>query len=501
MKKTLSIHLGRQLFTIEEDAYERLQDYLAKLKQSLSGESGVEDILEDIEMRCAELLQAKISEQNLIVVRISEVEQIIESLGEPEVISENTTSEGEKQSYTQEEKSGQRRLFRDAQNGTIGGVCTGLATYLNIDPVVIKILFVIAMFMGFGFFLYLILWIVVPNVKTPSDRLQLKGKPVTVETLKEEIGKSAERVKEDAINASNKFKNNEHIAERTRFAIGIISKLMAIGFLISAFMWLVGFTLLVTGILAVFPVSGAQEYTTFHEYLSLVVPPNRALDLVWNSILITGYTAPLIGIVVGIRLLMRKKSKVFTYSIILLPIIMACGILMGVIGTVQTVRDFAVDAKIENQHIVIDAPYMNIEQPIEYVGDRKLVNSDGIDFIHIENGRITESGVYFKTRPSNDTLFHVYQYVTADGTDRKSAIKRSGKIRHSLEVVGNTIRIDPNYSYPLADGVRGQEVEIVIEVPLGKSLKIKHQPIAELNKEHNGYVDDDGEIELFKEKD
>jgi DNA replication initiation complex subunit (GINS family) len=57
MKKTINIHLGRQLFIIEEDAYARLNAYLEKLKSSFASEEGAEEIVEDIEMRCAELIQ------------------------------------------------------------------------------------------------------------------------------------------------------------------------------------------------------------------------------------------------------------------------------------------------------------------------------------------------------------------------------------------------------------------------------------------------------------
>jgi len=92
MKKTLSIHLGRQLFIIEEDAYDRLQQYLQRLESSLKGEEGVGDIIEDIEMRFAELLMSYLGETRKVVT-IEDVEKGVGSLGEPEEISEDTPKE------------------------------------------------------------------------------------------------------------------------------------------------------------------------------------------------------------------------------------------------------------------------------------------------------------------------------------------------------------------------------------------------------------------------
>jgi len=499
MKKTLSIHLGRQLFTIEEDAYDRLQAYLKKLEASLAGEEGVSEIIEDIEMRCAEILQEQLNEKKLIVITLSEVEHAVNSLGEPEVISEDAPKpEFEKQSEDRSH-SRQRRLFRDTENGSLGGVCTGLAAYLNVDPVVIKILFIIALFMGFGFFLYVVLWIVLPNAKTPSDRLQLRGIPVTVENIKDEINKTASRVKDDVVNASNKFRGNDQIADRARIVVGVIGKILGIGFISLSSMWLVGFTLVTTGILDVFPVTGDQEYASLYEYLGLFCPPNRSLSLLWFSILLTGITAPAIGIILGIRMLLNKKSRFFTYSMVILPIIFATGIILTIVSTIQTTRDFAVYAEVENKHLVIDSNILEVEQTSEYVGNKKVTNSGGFDFIHIEDGQIYSSGVHLKTRPSNDSLFHVYQLVSAHGVDRTSALKRSAKIRHEIDVIGNKLQISPNYNFPLKDGMRDQEVEIVIEVPIGKSLSIAHQPMTDLNEEHNGIIYPGNHFDFFED--
>ena len=108
MKKTLSIHLGRQLFVIEEDAYDRLQAYLKKLEASLANESGITEIIEDIEMRFAELLTQYLGDTRQVVT-IGDIEKAITSLGEPEEITEET--EQPKQQAHQQGNEGQKRMY------------------------------------------------------------------------------------------------------------------------------------------------------------------------------------------------------------------------------------------------------------------------------------------------------------------------------------------------------------------------------------------------------
>ena len=56
------------------------------------------------------------------------------------------------------------KLYRSVSNQMIGGVCGGLGAYLNIDPIFIRLLFVLLLFgTEFGFILYLLLWILVPE--------------------------------------------------------------------------------------------------------------------------------------------------------------------------------------------------------------------------------------------------------------------------------------------------------------------------------------------------
>ncbi len=490
MKKTLSIHLGRQLFVIEEDAYDRLQAYLKKLEASLANESGSNEIVEDIEMRFAELLSQYLGDTRQVVT-ISDIENAISSLGEPEEITEE--QEQPKQQQNQYENSGSKRMYRDMDNGVLGGLAAGLAAYLNIDPVIVRIIFVIFGFMGFGIPLYIILWVIVPSAKTPSDRLQMRGKPVNIDTLKEEFEKSAGRLKDDTIQAANKFKaNNAHLTRQASQFVRFIGKMLGIFLIGGALIWLIVFTLIVTGIIGVVPMTGDHEYGSLYEFLQLVSPVNRSFSLIWIGILLVGFAGPLLSIAIGVRLLLGNTNRYFKLNFIFLPAIIFIGIIFGIIGSINSARDYEVYAWHPNKQINIASDDLQLEELPLIINNHKIESSGGIDFISVRNGKIMEHGINIKYKESRDSLFHVYQRFRAHGIDLASAQKRSMHVQHQLQVEGNKLLISPYYSFPSKDGLRNQEVEVVIEVPKGKKFFINNQEMLIDGKEYFGemYADE-----------
>jgi phage shock protein PspC (stress-responsive transcriptional regulator) len=472
MKKTLSIHFGRQLFTIEEEAYDRLQAYIKKLEASLANESGVNDILEDIEMRFAELLQSYLGEHRKVVT-LPDIEKGIASLGEAEEISEDSMHAENERTTCHTQSFSEKRLYRDSENNTIAGICSGLAAYLNLDPVILRIIFVVFGFMGFGIGLYLLLWIVIPSAKTPTERLQMRGKPITIDSLKEEIEGAAHRIRKDSVSAAKKFKaNNQHISQRTKQIWQLVGKLIGIALIIGALFWLIAIGLVTSGLIDFIPVTGDQEYANFSEFLQLLTPVDRSYSLIWYAILLIGISGPLIAIIIGTRLILRKSNRFFTFNLIVFPVLFGVGIICGIIGGVQTARDHAVYSEVEIQHITGNWDTLNIEKLPVMWKKHKIVNTGGFDFLTIENKKIVTHGIQLKYRKSNDSLFHVYQRVSAHGVDRAAATIRAEHIEHVLRVDGHTIWIDPYFRFRTSDGLRNQQVEVIIEVPNNKKLYI-----------------------------
>ena len=98
-----------------------------------------------------------------------------------------------------------KKLYRDKENGMIGGVATGLGHYFGIDAVWLKIMFLIFVFAGFGtgILAYIILWIVTPEAITTSEKLEMTGEPVTISNIEK-------KVREEFENVSGKIKNADY---------------------------------------------------------------------------------------------------------------------------------------------------------------------------------------------------------------------------------------------------------------------------------------------------
>ena len=184
MKKIININLSGRVIPIEDAAYEKLQSYIESLRRYFANEESRDEIINDIESRISELLQEKIRKGADAVTDL-DVNEVITSMGtvedfeaeEKENASSATTASASQQSNQQNntysEKNPRGRLYRDSNDRFIGGVCSGIATYLNVDPAVVRLLFAIIGFgTGIGFLAYIILWVVLP----PKDLEGYRGK-------------------------------------------------------------------------------------------------------------------------------------------------------------------------------------------------------------------------------------------------------------------------------------------------------------------------------------
>lgn len=188
MKKVINVGIGGRSFAIDEDAYQRLTHYLNSFKQSSKMGYDVKEVMEDLESRIAELFTEDLNPYKN-VVDLALVNKVISQLGMPngEPFSDNIYQQDDirqdafNSSYGRVEK----KLYRDANEKVLGGICSGLSHYFDIDRVLVRVLFIIAFLFAFGGGLvYIILWIVVPEAITPTQRCEMYGLPVTAENLK-----------------------------------------------------------------------------------------------------------------------------------------------------------------------------------------------------------------------------------------------------------------------------------------------------------------------------
>ncbi len=186
MKKTLTVNLSNIVFHIDDDAYEMLQIYLSEISEHFKSEDERKEIMNDIEARIGELFTEKL-QKNKNVVNLTDVQEIIEIMGKP---SQYTGEDEEPESPKSEKKQQKsRRFYRDPENAVLGGIAGGLAAYFSLDVTLIRILLVVLVFLGVGFIvpIYIVVWFVAPQAVTASQRLEMQGEDVTVDSIKTEM--------------------------------------------------------------------------------------------------------------------------------------------------------------------------------------------------------------------------------------------------------------------------------------------------------------------------
>lgn len=191
MKKVVNASIGGRSFTLEEDAYKRLESYLIHFRSRLSAAEPQGEVMDEIEGRIAELFAEEVGVEGTRVVTLPLVEKVAATLGMPDGSSESGGTGAGTSGQTQAKK-----LYRDPDQKRLGGVCSGLGWYLDVDVTLVRVLMLIAIVFGTaGFWVYIILWIVVPLAETPTQQCEMRGLPVTAENLARftAAGKSAPR--------------------------------------------------------------------------------------------------------------------------------------------------------------------------------------------------------------------------------------------------------------------------------------------------------------------
>ena len=183
MKKVSNVSLGGRSFTIDEDALRRLEEYLEHFRAKLSEpEYQRGEVMDEIEGRIAELFFREVGDSGR-VANLALVEQVAATLGMPDGSAESgnasTNAAGTEAGDTR------KKMFRDPDDKRIGGVCSGMSYYFDVDVTLIRVLFIIALIAGLsGFWIYVILWIAIPEATSAAAKCEMRGIPASAENMR-----------------------------------------------------------------------------------------------------------------------------------------------------------------------------------------------------------------------------------------------------------------------------------------------------------------------------
>ena len=476
MKKTVNINLGGIIFHIDEDAFEQLKAYLSRIKAHYNEEEGCEEIASDIEARIAELLQ----EKSIQIISTSDVDTIISTMGEPERYEEDeeTTEEDTESPYTN--KKTKKRIYRDKDNEVVGGVCSGIAAYFDIDPVIIRLLALIGMFAGGGILVYLILWAIIPEAKTTAQKLQMKGEKVNAENIKKTIQKEFDSLKSTVENLDTEGQKNK---ARNIFKKIISFFLNIIGYIFKFIGKFIGIILLIMGVSLCFMIV-ANLFGTSTNFIQINgnnIHPlnlNQYFPLLFNGTKLSGLSIigmvlfigiPVIQIIwLAIRILFSVPKQSTTTRTIMASFWTLGVIILFYVGSTTAShfqsesynsRTIEIESSSDTLNIdLIDNDYFNTHQrSTSYHFDEELES-------------LLTTDVSLDIKKSKSDKFELKIKKIADGESQKQAKINAGQIDYDYFIEENNLSFNNYFAIAKGEAFRFQAVELVLYVPEGKTV-------------------------------
>lgn len=371
MKEITRIHLAKTPYDIELDAKEVLQNYLSEIKQMM----GSEDTMYEIEARMVELLGERGVQSNGIIT-MSDVEDLRSKMGLPKEFSDSESTE-DSQANLIPSNSPAKRLMRDTDNAIFGGVCAGIAAYWGINPLWVRLLFIISLFITFGtaLLVYIIIWISLPEAKTAAEKLQMRGEPVTLDSLKKA-----------ANNSESKYRAKETLAKILRICLALGLFFTTLGLL---------------AVLVVGSITGIMAMPFINEF-------THAQPWAWGlliSLIIAGIMAVEMFGVLTFSVARMKFTKTVLITLVITSVI---GVL-SIAGMVIT------GSKLSNE-VVQD------RQRLTKVIHAKLPNNvEGVKYVELEGNHMTSEII-----PSSNLRVEA-EYINYKGSEKpKIEIVRDG---------------------------------------------------------------------------
>ncbi len=516
MKKTIKINISGVIFHIDEDAYEKLSGYLKTVELYFNNKEGGKEIIDDIESRIAELFQSRVSEHKKEVITLEDVIEVTAIMGDPvdfvedaedsEVDSEST-SRATKRTYR---RSG-KRLYRDPENAVFGGVCGGLGAYFGIDPVIIRILFVVLLIAGYGVWglVYIILWIAIPKAVSIAQKLEMRGEHVTISNIE----KTVKREYEDVKTNFKRLERSESYRQATS-AVGEIFQLIGriILWIFKVVLVFLGIVLVFAGFILLMSFLGIfffqstifslgwfnGSFFPIGQFFSAIIDPVN-LTILLLAIFIAIVIPLIVLIYGGLKLIFQIRARDRVFGIIALILWIVSISVICTIGFIES-KKYAFRG-VTQENVIISAPpsktlYLQLNDNVNVSSLEDLTLFRGhqrgryLFRSHLRGNFIPEleilsKGVYlesgkkmFWSRPSflirHSSVSEPELIIEkrARGSSHLYSEQNSEKIDYAVELIDSLLIFDNMFTIDAGELWNFAEVDIRLNLPEGYSVHI-----------------------------
>lgn len=479
MKKTIIINIGNSIIHIEEDGYEVLTAYLNEIKQHFAKTADDFEIVTDIENRIAEMFAEMLHAGQVQVITLVNVDAVIAQMGRVqdfEIDEEEPNAQADASFITQ------KKLFRDADDAVIAGVCSGLQYYLNVDVRWVRLIALLTICLGgAGILAYIILWIAIPRAITRSEKMEMKGEETNLHGYKRNFEEELAAFKE-RMQSNPGYKSSGNFVTEVTGATGRMLNALgrALSKTVAGIIVVFGFALLISLLICLAAFLGFWNNEVYHDFPLSIINEGYRTTLAFSAFIIV--FIPILALVLfSIRVAFNKTAINKSLSFGLL-IIWLGGVSVGVYYGAKISTEFK-----EHAELVQTTPLLPFNSYTIDVGEQMVfTKSDSINYKLDSDGFqnrviVDDSDHPFrvprnvhinieKGEPGKPMLIQNFE---AQGRTFNIALQNAKDISYKFNQQGEVLTFDPRISFKDNTNWRNQEVHLTLKVPVGTRLKLK----------------------------
>jgi len=488
MNKTVTINLSGIVFHIDENAYEQLRQYLDTLRRHFATTSGRDEIIADIETRFAEMFNEKVT-PGKNVITLADVQEVINVMGKPEEVAaadeEPTSKESTKTEPTYSYEFTVKRFFRNPDDKVLGGVSSGIAAYFDIDPLWIRlafILFALAAF-GTGILVYIILWIIIPEAKTPTEKLQMRGEPVNLANIQKSVNEELEAMKrrgeafaKEIGSDENKMRTRTASHKAANIFVDILKAIVRFfAIIFGIIITIVSLAVLIGLTVAIFSGIGVFTFAIPHVITHMVLTESQITWLIIGGLLAIGIPFTLLFLN-GLKILFKVNMNLKRIGAVMAGLWLI-GLGICIITGIQIASEYKNDAEVKyTQQIPNNSKTIVLKGKNHWssLEDHNIHFGDLSDLILLgdKNDSVVAPFVRVDVQPSDNDSVYIEERYSACGNSFEDARSRASDIIYSISVTDSMVTL-PNYFVMKTESkFRGQSVKLILKLPVGKSVML-----------------------------
>jgi phage shock protein PspC (stress-responsive transcriptional regulator) len=459
MDKTIKINLGGTLFHIDQEAYTILRRYLKDIDDRLKSTPGGAETIEDIESRIAEIFQSQGAAAG--VISKENVEAMISIIGKPEDFE--TTGEEGQQKEAYYHSATRKKMYRNPYDMIVSGVCGGIGAYLGIEPVWIRLIFILfTCFFGIGLFVYVALWIALPSAHTDTQKRDMYGssninsssrKGTTSYSLSASNSDYAKSGPADS-GVGNAFNEVFRAIGKVCYVIlRIFLIIVGVSFVLTGFIALVSFVMVFFFKYPGYFSTHSFGINIFYlpDFLNYVVNPAVAPWILALSFIVI--LIPLLALIYwGIKMIFWFKAKDGIFTLVGLVIWVMSVAALSIILFNEGVS-YAETGKTVLQEVVAKAPadlyILSDHKVADLHYDKEIsVPDENYDIYFINDNK----GLFISTRlninNSEDNSLRIDVRKRSTGRSKVDATNKAESLSYYYRMSGDTLYLDEYFSIP-----------------------------------------------------